>query len=167
MRNYIVAPIAAGLLLAAAGPAMAATKTATINVSATVVDNCIIGAGALNLGTFDGTNDLAASSSVTVRCSAGTDYFVDLSTGSSGSYANRTLVNGAFRLIYNLYMANDYNTVWGNSLNGTGHAIGIGSGMGVGNETTHTVYGRLLASENTGIIDAGTYADTITATITY
>jgi spore coat protein U-like protein len=29
------------------------------------------------------------------------------------------------------------------------------------------VYGQLLASNNTGAIDAGTYNDTITATITY
>jgi hypothetical protein len=29
------------------------------------------------------------------------------------------------------------------------------------------VHGRLLASQNTGPIDFGTYADSITATITY
>lgn len=167
MNRKLVAPIAAGILLALSGAAQAATKTATINVSASVVDNCVISAGALNLGTFDGTNDLTANSSITVRCSNGTDYTVDLSPGSSGSYANRTLINGAYSLVYNLYTGNDYQTIWGNNQNSTGRISGLGTGMGPTNAITHTVYGRLLASQNTGAIDAGSYADTITATITY
>lgn len=165
MNKHLIAPLTAGILLALAGAAQAATKTATINVSATVVDNCTIGAGALNLGTFDGTNDLFSTSTITVRCSNGTDYTVDLSTGSSGSYANRTLTNGGLSLVYNLYTAGDYGTVWGNGLNSTGRASDVGEGMGTA--ITHTVFGRLLSSQNQGPIDAGTYNDTITATITY
>ena len=165
MKKYLIAPVTAGILLALAGAAQAATKTATINVSATVVDNCTIGAGALNLGTFDGTNNLASTSTITVRCSSGTDYTVDLSTGSSGSYANRTLTSGSNSLIYNLYTAGDYATIWGNGQNSTGRASDVGEGMGTA--ITHTVHGRLLASQNQGAIDAGDYSDTITATITY
>lgn len=165
MKKYLIAPVTAGILLALAGVAQAATKTATINVTATVVDNCTISAGALNLGTFDGTNNLTASSDITVRCSNGTDYTVDLSPGSSNSYTNRTLVSGANSLIYNLYTASDYATIWGNGQNSTGRASDVGEGMG--NAITHTVFGRLLASQNQGAIDAGDYADTITATITY
>ena len=167
MNKHLIAPVTAGILLALAGAAQAATKTATINVSANVVDNCIISAGALSLGTFDGTNDLTGTSSVTVRCSNGTDYTVDLSPGSSGSHASRTLTNGAFSLVYNLYTAGDFQTIWGNGQNGTGRASGLGLGMGATNAITHTVHGRLLASQNTGAIDAGAYTDTITATITY
>ena len=165
MNKHLIAPVAAGILLAVAGAAQAATKTATINVSATVVDNCTISAGALNLGTFDGTNNLAASSDITVRCSNGTDYTVDLSPGSSGSYANRTLTSGSNSLVYNLYTAGDFATVWGNGSGSTGRASDIGEGMGTA--ITHTVHGRLLASQNQGAIDAGDYTDTITATITY
>lgn len=165
MRKHVYAPIAAGIVLALAGTAQAATRTATINVSATVVDNCIISAGALNLGTFDGTNDLTANTNIAVRCSAGTDYTLDLSTGSSGSYTNRTLANGAFSLIYNLYTASDYATIWGDTTGGSDNVSGLGAGMGT--LINHTVYGRLLASQNTGAIDAGSYSDTITATITY
>ena len=165
MKKYLIAPVTAGILLALAGAAQAATKTATINVSATVVDNCTIGAGAMNLGTFDGTNNLTSTSTITVRCSNGTDYTVDLSTGSSGSYANRTLVNGSNSLVYNLYMAGDFQTIWGNGQNSTGRVSDIGEGMGTA--INHTVHGRLLASQNQGAIDAGDYTDTITATITY
>jgi len=42
-----------------------------------------------------------------------------------------------------------------------------GTGAGMGTAQTLTVHGRLLASQNTGPIDFGTYADSITATITY
>ena len=167
MRKHVYAPIAAGIVLALAGTAQAATRTATINVSATVVDNCIISAGALNLGTFDGTNNLTANTDIVVRCSAGTDYTLDLSTGGSGSYTNRTLANGAYSLVYNLYTANDYATIWGDTTGGSGRVSGFGAGMGVDDAINHTVYGRLLASQNTGAIDAGSYSDTITATITY
>ena len=167
MNRKNVALLSAGVLLALAGTAQAATRTASFQVSANVVDNCIISATALNLGTFDGTNNLTASAPITVRCSSGTDYTVDLSTGSSGSYAARTLVNGAYTLVYNLYTSNTYGTVWGDTTSGTGRISGLGTGMAVGNAFTHNVYGQLLAANNTGAIDAGSYTDNITATITY
>ena len=171
MNRKNVALLTAGVVLALAGTAQAATRTASFVVSANVVDNCIIGATAMNLGTFDGTNNLTSSSNITVRCSNGTDYTVDLSTGGSASFAARQLVNttstSGVPLVYNLYTSNAYTTVWGDNSPGTGRISGFGAGMAVGNAITHVVYGQLLASDNTGAIDAGAYNDTITATITY
>jgi spore coat protein U-like protein len=37
----------------------------------------------------------------------------------------------------------------------------------MGSPQTLTIFGRLLASQNTGQIDAGAFSDTITATILY
>jgi spore coat protein U-like protein len=165
MRKHVIAPIAAGVLLALAGAAQAATKTASFQVSANVVTNCVISATDLALGTFDGTNDLASNSTITVSCTNGTDYVVDLSTGSAGNFTARTLQNSGTSLFYNLYTANDYLTVWGDDSPGTGNLGGTGTGMA--NTDTLTVYGQLLASDNTGPIDAGAYVDSITATITY
>ena len=108
MSMKIIAPIAAGVLLALAGAAQAATKTAGFQVSANVTTNCVISAADLILGTFDGTNNLTSTSAITVRCTNRTGYVVDLSTGSSGSFANRTLVNGGSSLVYNLYTAGDF-----------------------------------------------------------
>ena len=42
MRSNVVAPIAAGILLVAAGSAAAATKTTTFTVNAAVAANCNI-----------------------------------------------------------------------------------------------------------------------------
>jgi spore coat protein U-like protein len=166
MRSALT-PVAAGVLLAFAGAAQAATKTGSFVVSATVAKNCVINAPNLDLGSFDGTNDLAVSSAITVNCTSGTTFSVDLSPGSSNSYAMRTLVNGTDHLNYNLYTSGGYGTVWGDATGGTGHATGTGTGMGVPQQQSLTVYGRLLASDNTGPVSAGTYNDTIVATITY
>jgi spore coat protein U-like protein len=158
--------IAAGALLALAGAAQAATKSDSFQVSASVAKNCIISAPDLNLGVFDGTNNLTSSSAISVRCTVGTSYTVDLSTGSSGAYASRTLVNGTDTLAYNLYTSNLYTTIWGDNTAGTGRpAAALGGGMGVAQ--TLTVYGRLLAADNTGPVPDVTYIDNITATITY
>lgn len=167
MKRTIAAPLAGAVLLALAGTAQAATRTTTFNVSATVVDNCVINAGDLSFGTFDGTADLANTSTITVRCSNGTDYTVDLSPGSSGNYANRTMtsVDSSVPLVYNLYTDTLHSTIWGDGLNSTGHAADVGEGMGT--LLTHTVYGLLEAASNQGQIDAGSFSDVITATITY
>jgi spore coat protein U domain-containing protein, fimbrial subunit CupE1/2/3/6 len=166
MRKSVITPIAAGVLLALSGVAQAVTKTDSFVVSATVSKNCVIDAPDLNLGTFDGTNNLAASSTISVKCTSGTTYDVDLSTGSSGTYANRTLVLGSDTLIYNLYTTNSYTTVWGDNTGGSGRPA-TGTGAGMSTNQTLTVYGRLLAADNTGPVAAGSYSDTIVATITY
>ena len=165
MRNSVTSTIAAGVLLALAGAAQAATKSDSFQVSATVSKNCIIDAPDLNLGTFDGTNDLTANSTISVRCTSGTTYTVDLSAGSSTSYAARTLVNGTDVLTYNLYTTGTHTTVWGDGTASTGRGAGTGAGMA--NAQTLTVYGQLLASNNTGPVAAGSYLDNLVATITY
>ena len=166
MLKQTIGTISAAVLLAVAGSAAAATKTDTMQVSATVAKNCIINAPDLNLGTFEGDNNLTANSTISVRCTSGTTFDVDLSTGA-GTYANRTMSNGTDTLSYNLFTDNTYTTVFGDGTSSTGRGSGTGAGMAVGNAQSLIVYGRLLASANTGPVGAGTYTDTITATITY
>jgi spore coat protein U-like protein len=166
MRKQIVAPIAAGVLLALADAAQAATKTASFTVSATVGKNCTISAANLALGEFVGDNNLTAQSDITVRCTAGTVYSIALDDGVTGSYAGRRMVGpGGNFLVYNLYTDNTYGAVWGDDT-GTTDVVG-GSGTGMANALTETVYGRLLAADNVAAVEAGAYNDTIVATITY
>ena len=165
MSRNVVAPIAVALALAAAGSAQAATKTASFNVTATVANNCVISANPLALGAFDGTNDLAATSTVVVRCTNGTAYNVDLSRGASSSFAARTMSNGTDTLVYNLFTDTTYTNVWGDGSTGTVRVSGTGTGFAANRNIT--VAGRLLASANTGPIGAGTYTDTIVASIVY
>ena len=164
MNKRIVAPLAAAMM-ALAGTAGAAEKTTTFQVSAVVTTNCVISADAMDLGTFDGSNTLTAASDITVSCTNGTPYSVNLSTGGSGDYAARELTDGVSTLVYNLYTSNTYGTVWGDGSGATGRLGGTGGGMAT--VDTLTVHGRLRAADNTGAIDAGTYTDTITATVVY
>ena len=165
MRRIAIAPIATAVALAVVGSAQAATKTASFNVTASVSKNCIISANPLALGTFDGTNDLTASSTIAVRCTSGTSYFVDLSTGASASFAGRTMTNGTDTLVYNLYTDGTYSSIWGDGSGGSARVAGTGAGFA--SATNLTVAGRLQAAANTGPIGAGNYTDTIVASIVY
>jgi spore coat protein U-like protein len=168
MSKKIIAPIAAGVLLAMAGAAQAATKTSSFTVSASVGKNCIISAGSLALGEFIGDNDLTAESDITVRCTAGTNFGIALSDGTTGTYAGRRMVGpGGDFLVYNLYTTDTYAAVWGDDTGDTDIVGGQGTGMGIAGEQTRTVYGRLLAVDNEDPVEAGAYTDTIIATITY
>lgn len=168
MKKYVIAPIATGVMLALAGAAQAATKNTQFTVSATVASNCLISAADLNLGTFDGTNDLnTAVSNITVRCTTGLPFLVGLSQGLHGNFTNRRLkILGPDldTLVYNLYTDSGRTIVWNETTNRTG---GVGAGMSSGSAVTVPVYGKLLVSENDGLGKAGVYNDTITATITY
>ena len=168
MRNSVSTTIAAGVLLALAGAAQAATKSDSFLVSATVAKNCIIDAPDLTFPDFDGATDVVANSTISVRCTIGTTFDVDLSTGSSTSYALRTLRNGPDLLNYNLYADAGYTTIWGNNTGGSGRpATGTGAGMGLPQAQLLRVYGRLRGSDNTGPVPAALYTDNIVATITY
>jgi len=162
----IIAPIAAGVLLAMAGSAQAAQRSTTFQVTASVANNCLIEADTLDFGAFDGELDVFGASDIRVRCTNGTAFNVNLSTGSSGSYANRTMTGPGGTLVYNLFTEDtSYATIWGDATGSTGRLGGTGAGMGT--IRTLTVRGRILASANTGQIDAGAFSDTITATVVY
>lgn len=168
MRKQIIAPLAAGVLLALAGAAQAATKTASFTVNASVGKNCIINAGNINfVAPFVGDNDLTATSNITVRCTNLTGYSIALSAGSSGDFTGREMVGGADVLVYNLYTDNTYGTVWGDDTGATDVVSDVGEGMAPANAIVHPVYAQLLAVDNVGPVSAGAYADTIIATITY
>jgi spore coat protein U-like protein len=161
----VAATVAAGVMVALAGAAHAFTRSDSFTVEVLVETNCSIDATDMNLGTYLGDADLSAQSTITVACTAGTDYSSSLSTGSSGDYAARELVLGADSLVYNLYTDSGWNTVWGDGTAST--AVVPGTGFGMGSPVALNVYGLLQASQNTAGVAVGTYTDTITATVTY
>jgi spore coat protein U-like protein len=164
MSRNIIAPIAAGVLLAMAGAAQAATKTNSFNVTASVAKNCIIDAGNLNFGAFDGATDIDATSTITVNCTRNTAFNVGLSQGVYGDFAGRrmrNLVNNE-ELVYNLYTTTVRDVVWEETTN---RVAGLGDGMN--SDQLLTVFGRLRGSDNTGALEAGDFTDTIIATVEY
>jgi spore coat protein U-like protein len=89
---------------------------------------------------------------------------VGLGTGSSGTYASRSLRAGPNALQYNLYRDIVRSQVWGNGSGGTTlqsasiavHRHGPAVSQAV------TVYGRIFAQQDAA---AGSYVDTITVTV--
>lgn len=165
MRRQIMAPATAGVLLALAGAAQADQKSTTFEVSANVKKNCLITAGNLAFGDWTVETDASSTSTITVRCTNGTAFVVNLDAGAyaSGDITQRQMDGpGTVNLRYNLYTAG--NLLWGN---GTTGANDGGTGAGMGSPQSLTVTGKLLTADNQGAIQPGLFTDTVTATVVY
>jgi spore coat protein U-like protein len=87
---------------------------------------------------------------------------IELSPGSSGTYTVRQTRRGNKSLRYNLHLDAGNNQVLGD---GTSGSFRFGPLLAPDNmEITVTIYGRLLPRQN---IEAGSYSDTITATLRF
>lgn len=158
--------VALSLPIAAAMPfgAQAATATGTVVVTATVLDACVVVAAPLVFGTFNpiGGSALDGTSLLTVTCTTGTPYNIRLSAGANGSSvtARKMIRTGGSDLLnYGLYRDTNHTLNWGLTDN-TDTLTSSGTGL----VQTHTIYGRILSTENA---PAGAYTDTITVTVNY
>jgi spore coat protein U-like protein len=122
----------------------------------------------VNFGAYDVLDRRAATQigTVTFKCrSAGASsvpVILELSPGNSGTYAVRQTRRGNRSLRYNLHLDASNNQVLGD---GTGGTFRFGPLLALDNlEITVTLYGRLLPRQN---IEAGSYTDTITATLRF
>jgi len=159
----------AALTVSLAGIASATDATASLNVSASVANNCTITTAAVNFGAYDpiathASSALNGSGSVTVKCTTGASAAVKLGQGSnadSGSTAAAPLrrmkeTGSSNYLSYALYSDTNRSTVWEGST-GVSHT-------GDGTATQLTVYGQVASNQN---VPAGSYSDTVVATVTF
>ena len=87
-----------------------------------------------------------------------------LSNGANASGNQRRMTDGTSNYIaYELYLNSARNQRWGNDTAG-GTDTASGSGSGQANPTVLTVYGRVPVQ---AAQPPGSYADTITVTLTY
>lgn len=137
---------------------------------------CTVSVTPMNFGAYDILSNIDTMSSGRVRVSCtlesadppavGVTYTVTASTGSSNSFAGRTLRGPVDTLAYNLYTTSNYTTIWGNGSNATQAFLG-GFTVNQGNPTrnaSHTVYGRITKLQDVG---SGNYSDNITVTVTF
>lgn len=153
--------------------AQAGAASGSFVVSASVQAICQMSATAIDFGTYipgNGTT-LKANSTISIQCTSGTNApTLALNAGASGgSMANRLMAGpGGAKLQYNLYTSSSYGTVFGD---GTGGSSTLPVTVGASSFTTPvhvTVYGEFLDSAANRIAAAaGTYTDTVTATLTY
>lgn len=145
-----------------------------LHASARAGTTCTIGTAALSFGSFDVyAGAVSATGTVTVSCTgAGTTPVLSLSTGGSGTYADRAMacVSGCASgdvLKYNIYTDATLATVLGDGTSSTG-TLSFGA---LKNNTSATlnIFGQIHAAVAGGMNDVsvGSYSDTITCTINY
>ena len=140
-----------GVLLAivAAGPAVAA---------------CTISASGVSFGSYNvfSATPLDASGTVTIQCSPlAINVQVQLSRGGAASFSPRQMRQGGSTLNYNLYTDVTRLLIWGDGTAGTQVLSALVAAFV---DVVVPVYGRIPAQQN---VPAGSYTDTITATIIF
>lgn len=154
------AAVAGIATLVAPQTAGAATATGSMAVSSTIQASCSVSASALAFGTYSGSQ-LDATTTVDVTCTNTTPYNIGLNagTGTGATVSSRKMTAGSTTLNYALYSDSGHATNWGNTV-GTDTVTGTGTGA----SQSLTVYGRIAGSQTSA---PGSYADTITVTVTY
>jgi spore coat protein U-like protein len=139
-----------------------ATSTLQFNVSATVVKACLVSASSLLFGAYTGSV-LNSTAIISANCTNGTAYNVglDAGTANAATVTNRSMTGPSSILLrYSLFSDSGRSMNWGNTV-GSDTLAGTGTGV----SQYLTVYGQIPAGQTSVV--AGSYADTVTVTLTY
>ena len=144
----------------------AGSATASLAGSASISNNCTISTAALAFGAYDPVVANASSNrdgtgTVTIACTKGAASTIGLNLGNNASGSTRRLTDGASNyLSYKMYQDSGRTTVWGNS----GAALLTPAAAPSKTARNFTVYGRVTSNQD---VPAGSYADTVTATVNF
>lgn len=160
LKYYVMGMALAG----SGGIAHAQTAQTTMDVTATVVEACVVTANNLAFGNYDPTRATPtdAASNVAVTCTPGTIFTVSLDQGSApgATVTDRQMISGANRLRYGLFAD-------------AARVINIGATPGVDSlpaitasaaPSVQSIFGRIPAQQT---VPAGDYRDTVTVTVAY
>jgi spore coat protein U-like protein len=142
-------------------PATAATATGTLNVSALVINSCIVAVGTLAFGNYDPTaaGNLDVNGTFLLTCTPGAGGTIALDTGANASGSTRRMAFSSAFLAYELYKEAGRTNVWGSS--GLATQSFTSSSL---LPQTFTVYGRVAPAQ---AVAAGLYLDTVGITVTF
>lgn len=144
----------------------AATQSANFQAQATLNATCILFTTNVNFGTVSPslTGFNTANGIITVLCTRGTNYTMQINSGSSNSFATRSMTGqtsgNTDKLNYNLYTDTSYTRVLGD---GTTSTYDI-QGSGTGNNQYYTMYGGILLNQ---FLRPDSYTDNLVITMTY
>lgn len=139
---------------------------------------CSISASAMNFGSYIFTTGTPTNSTatVTVTCNSGAlsaltaNYTISASLSVAGNAQRRMIGPSSSQLLYNLYTTNARTTIWADGTVGTATLSGgcsqgclILCGARTCNES-FTIYGGIPAGQT---VQAGSYNETVTVTVTY
>lgn len=159
-------------LLAAAPLASAATDTSDMQVSITIENACTITAQPLSFGTSNDVDTaIDGATTITLDCTAidtSAEITFNEGTGAGATYDSRKMtdsVSGA-TIDYGLYIDSARTDFAGDGTSGSALVTDSDGNTGsTGEVQTFDLYGRVFGSQ--GPKPAGTYTDTVVATVTY
>ena len=160
MRKIILVAAGAGMVVAT--PAVAGTNSATLTVTAEVVESCEVSDATLawtGLGVLNGA-DHDTSTSMSLTCTDGSDYNVTMGAGGNAVAGQRYMAgSGTDTIPYDLYL--------GVPTSGTILAVNNAVAAGTGNGAAQplTIGGRIPASAAN--VAADSYSDSVAVTITF
>jgi spore coat protein U domain-containing protein, fimbrial subunit CupE1/2/3/6 len=126
---------------------------------------CTISTTSVSFGAYNvlGASPVDSTGSVTLKClGMEANITIDLNKGGSSTFTPRRMVNGGELLTYNLYVDASRATIWGDGTGGTSRYSNASPPNN--SNVIVVVYGRIPAAQD---VTAGSYADTVTATITW
>ena len=152
MRRLLLATaLSLTLVLAAVAPARAAC---TINTTPSIF-------GAYNVFAV---TPLDSTGSVTIHCTQlDKDVLVTLDRGGAPTFNPRRMLNGSESLNYNLYLDAARTSIWGDGTGGT-QTFFNHNPQGNNRDIVIPIFGRIPAGQDVG---AGTYTNTVTATVQF
>jgi spore coat protein U-like protein len=144
----------------ALGVAMLVVATATRLEAA-----CTVSATGVSFGTYDvfASAPTDSTGSITYDCApSDKNLQITLSTGNSGTFAQRGLRNGADQLAYNLFRDAALTSVWGDGTGGSG--VFFKQNPHPVKPIVLPVYGRIPAMQDVG---TGSYVDSVIVTANF
>lgn len=158
------------MALSVSGNVFAGTASSNMAVSATVANNCTISTTALAFGAYDpivanASATLDGAGAVSVTCTSGAAAAITLGQGANADAGSndaaplRRMSDGATSFLsYSLFSNSGRTAVWGNDTTVDVETTGTGA------PDSKEVFGRVAAAQN---VPAGSYADTVVATVTF
>lgn len=166
LSKKIISVAAGSLALLGSVGAQAATANTTFQVTATVVNSCVVSATELAFGSITPTQEataLAKTSEISVTCSNAAPYTVSVGFGANAGTAEMRYMKNSVnedKLAYNIFTEAAHTNVFGD---GTAESKTVGL-TGTGTAQKITVYGKLLQNQ---FVSSGTYADTLSVNVAY
>ncbi len=153
----------------AALPFTAATAddTGTLAVSANVPKVCIIDSvGGMSFGDVNIAANTDATADIAWRCSKLSSTNIQLDAGGGASVAAREMDLAGEKLGYQLFRDSSRTLNWGET-DGVDSQPVTGQGMGLPNQQTTTIYGRVTPAQAQAAAEGINYQDSVTVTIVF
>ena len=152
-RALVRGLVVVGIWLLGTSSALAQSASCTISVTSVVF-------GSYNV--FD-TTALDSNGAITYNCSNQANHIsISLGRGSSSTFSPRTMTKGSETLTYNLYLDAARTSTWGDGTSGT--SVHTRNNPPNNANVNVSIYGRVPAAQD---VSAGTYSDTVLATINF